>query len=403
MSDDCIKKISLTPGGCPFPVIPENATCPEPDTTCGRVLVHTCNTVHPDPCTLVDFEDGYFISLIADATGNPNHADNKVNWAGEYTNLGSAIVALMALKATVNTDTNTTYQVVTNNNATQTFISSDPSVPDVLLNQTTPIPNTDTACKVTAFTNTEGAGETTVTETCINVLTNEVISTNDILVIQAGAVDTINVIANPNADGEIWFTRPDLTMVCTLDCDEVDNRIKCSKVKPFSAKRVLNSIFRQNLTNSDTTTDLERDVKTLAFEVTDGVAVSPAVPPFTVVEHVLNKDDFCAGDCDYNGLRLQVHARSNKQDTVNGEITNNVITTYEIDGGFSETDNVISAPTDGSDVINNEVDLIDMPFDSNGQITIRHIVQRFPALSEIDDGLSLLTVKARACLCLNTD
>ena len=119
-------------------------------------------------------------------------------------------------------DGNTTYEITQNANGSQSLVGSDGQT--YLLNMVTAIPNTDQTCKISAFSD-PSTGSITISETCYDKDDNVVSGPTPKFVIEKGAIDTINAISNPNADGQIFITRPDLTVECVYDCATVDQKV----------------------------------------------------------------------------------------------------------------------------------------------------------------------------------
>lgn len=212
--------------------------CAPPNTSPAEFIDHECGMVHI-ACTPVCFKGKYYIAK-AGATGDPGAASNKELWLGSFDYIDGMFWKAMMDCASPHPDApdQLTYTVINNGDGTQSFVSSDPNVPDIMLNQPTPIPNTDNTCTITALTN-QTSGDTTITETC-NDKDGVVISTKEVFVIQAGAIDTINAISEPDADGKIYITRPDLSVECVYDCDGVQKLI--DGIKPVCIPSGVQSI-----------------------------------------------------------------------------------------------------------------------------------------------------------------
>lgn len=385
----------------------KKGACTPPNTSPAEFIDHECDMVHI-ACTPVCFKGKFYIAKEG-ATGDPDAAANKENWLGSFDYIDGMFWKAMMECASPHPDAveQLTYTVITNNNGTQSFVSSDPNVPDILLNQPTPIPDTDNTCTITALTD-QTSGATTITETCRDKDGN-IISTKEVFVIQAGAIDTINAIAEPDAEGCIFVTRPDLSMVKMVDWDV----FKCSKGETNKTPtNNTSALFSVNTTALGGPTDPA--VRVVATEVlpAGGTQPSPAVPqgPITVATQTICKDDVCTGDCaDYfNEVLLAWELNTNNSDQADGTDSKDLrsvvgkITISNNDGYLWTNNNGNDVKSDGDSAYRSEGDTRPVPFGTDGCITITTEVLSFPDPATMDNaGFVSTKTSVLRCQCTN--
>ena len=196
----------------------KKGACTPPNTSPAEFINHECDMVHI-ACTPVCFKGKFYIAKEG-ATGDPDAAANKENWLGSFDYIdGMFWKAMMECASPSVADSNTTYTLVDNPNGTQNLVGSDgTSVP---INQSIPIPDTDQTCVVQPAAGPNGS--TILENVCFNKSGIE-ISREEFFRVEAGAIDTVNLIRESATDPNCMeWIRPDLTVVPMYKKDYIDD------------------------------------------------------------------------------------------------------------------------------------------------------------------------------------